>query len=93
MTPIVFLHGMMCDAPLFGPQIAASSAKRTVRVPTLVLCGEDDIPCPLDCHELIIDLIPRSVSEVIRWAGHLPTLQQPDATTYALTRWLEEDNG
>ena len=45
MTPIVFLHGMMCDAPLFGPQIAASSAKRTVRVPALVVCGEDDIPC------------------------------------------------
>ena len=66
---------------------------RTVRVPALVLCGEDDIPCPLDCHELIHDLIPGSVLEVIKGAGHLPTLEQPDATTYALTRWLEEDNG
>ena len=93
MTPIVFLHGMMCDVPLFGPQIAASSAKRTVRVPGLGLCGEHDIPCPLDCHELIIDLIPDSVLEVIKGAGHVPTLQQPDAITYALTRWLEEDNG
>ena len=66
---------------------------RTVRVPALVLCGEDDIPCPLDCHELIHDLIPGSILEVIKGAGHLPTLEQPDATTYALTRWLEEDNG
>ena len=93
MTPIVFLPGMMCDAPLFGPQIAATLAKRTVRVPGLGLCGEHDIPCPLDCHELIIDLIPGWVLEVIKGAGHVPTLQQPDATTYALTRWLEEDNG
>ena len=84
---------MICDAPLFGSQIAASSAKRTVRVPALVLCGEDDIPCPLDCHELIIDLIPDSVLEVIKGAGHLPKLELPDATTYALPRWLEEDNG
>ena len=78
---------------LLGSQIAASSAKRTVHVPALVLCGEDDMPYPLDCHELIIDLIPGWVLEVIKGAGHLPTLQQPNASTYALTRWLEEDNG
>ncbi|MFY1713629.1 alpha/beta fold hydrolase [Tritonibacter mobilis] len=30
MTPLVFLPGMMCDARLFAPQIAALSATRTV---------------------------------------------------------------
>lgn len=30
MTPLVFLPGMMCDARLFAPQIAALSAHRTV---------------------------------------------------------------
>ncbi len=35
MTPIVFLPGMMCDARLFGPQIAALSANRTLHFPPL----------------------------------------------------------
>ena len=30
MTPLVFLPGMMCDARLFAPQIAALSATRTI---------------------------------------------------------------
>lgn len=32
MEPLVFLPGMMCDARLFGPQIAAFSADRAVTV-------------------------------------------------------------
>ena len=40
MTPIVFLPGMMCDARLFGPQIAALSANRTLHFPPL--SGHDD---------------------------------------------------
>jgi pimeloyl-ACP methyl ester carboxylesterase len=35
MTPLVLLPGMMCDARLFGPQIAAFSADRTIHVATL----------------------------------------------------------
>lgn len=32
MTPLVLLPGMMCDARLFGPQIAAFSADRAVHI-------------------------------------------------------------
>lgn len=35
MTPLLFLPGMMCDARLFAPQIAAFSAQRTVSVATM----------------------------------------------------------
>ena len=35
MTPLVLLPGMMCDARLFGPQIAALSGRIEVMVPTL----------------------------------------------------------
>lgn len=62
-----------------------------VKVPTLVLCGEDDILCPVERHELMHNLIPGSNLEIIRGAGHLPTLEQPDATTHALLRWLEKE--
>ncbi len=35
MVPLVLLPGMMCDARLFAPQIAAFSEDRSVSVPTL----------------------------------------------------------
>lgn len=61
---------------------------RGVTVPTLVLCGEDDALCPLHRHTLMQSLVPDAVLKVINGAGHLPTLEQPDATNVALSRWL-----
>jgi len=58
--------------------------------PALVLCGRDDSLCPVARHELMHALLPHSTLRVIEGAGHLPTLEQPDATTAALRRWLEE---
>ena len=63
---------------------------RTVRVPTLILCGEDDTLCPIHRHELMHDLIPGSTLKIIKNAGHLPTLEQPDATNEALAKWLNQ---
>lgn len=61
---------------------------RSVTVPTLVLCGRDDIPCPLDRHELMYDLVPNAHLEIIDGAGHLPTLEQPERTNKALRQWM-----
>lgn len=55
--------------------------------PTLILTGEDDRLCPLHRHELMADLMPQATLSVIPKAGHLPPLEQPDATRDALTRW------
>lgn len=63
---------------------------RGLRVKTLVLCGRDDRLCPVERHALIQRLIAGSTLEVIDGAGHLPTLELPDATTRALRRWLED---
>ncbi len=41
MTPLVLLPGMMCDARLFAPQIAALSARRPLVLPTLT--AHDDV--------------------------------------------------
>jgi pimeloyl-ACP methyl ester carboxylesterase len=35
-------------------------------------------------------LLPDSRLEIIEDAGHLPTLEQPERTTAALSRWLED---
>lgn len=64
---------------------------RGFRGPTLILMGEDDRLCPRDRHELMHALMPGSHFAVIAGAGHLPSLEQPDATTAELRRWLEAD--
>lgn len=57
--------------------------------PTLVLCGRDDALCPVERHSLMHRLMPHGTLDVIENAGHLPTLEQPELTTAALSRWLE----
>ena len=62
---------------------------RAYNGPSLVLCGRDDALCPVERHELMHDLMPQSTLEIIDGSGHLPTLEQPEKTTAALSRWLE----
>lgn len=57
--------------------------------PALVLCGREDTLCPVERHQMMHHLLPHSVFSIIENAGHLPTLEQPDATNAALIRWLE----
>lgn len=66
-----------------------SETLHAAQLPALVVCGRDDMLCPLSRHELMADLLSDSHLEVIENAGHLPTLEQPEATNDALTRWLE----
>jgi len=61
---------------------------RRVRVPTLILCGRHDVPCPVERHELMHGLIPGSELRIVEGAGHLSTLEQPAAVTAALRAWL-----
>ena len=60
-----------------------------VDVPTLVLSGEHDRLCPRDRHELMHRLVPGSRLVFVPGAGHLPTLEQPDATLRELHAWLQ----
>jgi len=53
---------------------------RGVDVPALILCGRDDMLCPVSRHELMAELIPDARLEIIEGAGHLPTLEQPELT-------------
>jgi pimeloyl-ACP methyl ester carboxylesterase len=57
--------------------------------PALVLMGRHDQLCPLDRHQTMHQLMPQSRLVVIEEAGHLPPLEQPDATFDALQNWLK----
>lgn len=85
LGPVVFVR--QSRALMTRPDQQGTLA--AVRVPTLVLCGEDDVLCPRHRHELMHALIPDSRLEVIAGAGHLPTLERPEETNAALARWLE----
>lgn len=58
--------------------------------PSLLLCGRADTLCPVERHALMQGLLSNSRLEIIENAGHLPVLEQPEQTTAALARWLEE---
>ena len=85
-----------------GPEVFVSQSKalrdrsdqtetlRRFAGPALVFCGRHDALCPVDRHRMMHDLMPQSTLEIVEEAGHLPTLEQPEKTTAALIRWMEE---
>jgi pimeloyl-ACP methyl ester carboxylesterase len=59
-----------------------------IRVPTLVLVGRQDDRTPLPLAQEIAAGIPGARLTIIEESGHLPTLEQPEATNQALRSWL-----
>jgi pimeloyl-ACP methyl ester carboxylesterase len=86
LGPQVFLNQSIAlrDRPDQQDSLAAYKGK------ALVLCGRHDALCPVERHELMHGLLENSHLHIIENAGHLPTLEQPQDTTAALIRWLED---
>jgi len=64
-------------------------ALRNTRVRALLICGEHDTICPPRRHEFLAELMPHARFRLIRGAGHLCPLEQPEQVTQALAEWLE----
>jgi len=62
---------------------------KAIDCPALILCGAQDRLCPVARHQDMARLIPQATLKIIEHAGHLPTLEEPAATTAALNRWLQ----
>jgi len=62
----------------------------TITRPTLILAGEEDVITPVDDARALFARIPNAQLEVIKDAGHLTNLDQPDRFTLALDRFLRE---
>lgn len=59
-----------------------------ITVPTLVLVGDQDgVTPPEHAHEMA-DAIPGATLVIVPDAGHVSTLEQPDAVNAALLDWL-----
>lgn len=57
--------------------------------PTLVLCGDMDALCLPEWHVEMAELMPNAKLALIPNAGHLATIEEPDAVNAALLEWLQ----
>jgi pimeloyl-ACP methyl ester carboxylesterase len=57
-------------------------------VPALILCGAHDQLCPVKRHTFMAEMTPGAQLVVIDDAGHLPSVEAPEAVCAALRDWL-----
>jgi len=72
-----------------GARADSTPTLREVRVPTLVVCGEEDALTPVSESESIQRAIAGARLEVIPKAGHLANLENPQAFNAALRGLLD----
>ena len=59
-----------------------------IRIPTLVVVGEEDQGTPVAASQAIHGQIDGSELQILKSASHLSNLEQPEAFTTALTTFL-----
>lgn len=80
-------HGYMgCSAAISGTDFFTTTA--TLRLPTLGIAGSDDGSTPPDLVRETVELIPGSQFHLIRKAGHLPCVEQPEEFARVLSDFL-----
>lgn len=66
----------------------ATSWLHTVRVPTLILAGQEDKIIPLEQQELMAQLIPGAELAVIRHGSHCPQMDLPELVNHRIADFL-----
>jgi 3-oxoadipate enol-lactonase len=61
-----------------------------IQLPTLVLCGDQDVATPPDLGRELARLIPRAHFSLIEQAAHLPCIEQPRAMVSRMTQFFKE---
>ena len=61
---------------------------KELQIPALVLCGREDQVTPLALSEEMATLLLDAELVIVEAAGHMTTLEQPDAVKAAMAGWL-----
>ena len=69
-----------------------SDRAEAIRVPTLIICGEEDKPTPPVLSHELQSMIPGSRREMIAGAGHLTNLEKPAEFNAIVGRFLDDLN-
>jgi len=59
-----------------------------IRVPALVICGQDDRLTPMRYSQYLADQLPRAELKIIPEAGHMVMLEQPQAVANEISAFL-----
>ncbi len=76
-----------CSAAISGTDFYTTTS--SLRLPTLGIAGSEDGSTPPDLVRETTDLIPGSQFHLIRRAGHLPCVEQPEEYAQVLTDFLK----
>ncbi len=79
---------MGCCAAISGTDFYTPTSG--LRLPTLGIAGSEDGSTPPDLVRETVDLIPGSKFHLIRRAGHIPCVEQPEEYADTLTGFLKE---
>lgn len=63
-----------------------------INVPVLVIAGDSDAIIPLQRAEAMAQALPNATLVTIENAGHMPMLEQPQATALAIRNFMNEQN-
>ena len=75
-----------CSAAISGTDFFTTTA--SLRLPTLGIAGAEDGATPPDLVRETVSLIPGSAFHLIRKAGHLPCVEQPEEYARVLTEFI-----
>lgn len=67
----------------------ARASLRSLRCPTLVMCGDSDQLTPPECSAEIAQLVPEAELATVARCGHMLTMEQPAVVNAILKAWLE----
>jgi 3-oxoadipate enol-lactonase len=77
-----------CSAAISGTDFYTPTSG--LRLPTLGIAGSEDGSTPPDLVRETVDLIPGSQFHLIRKAGHLPCVEQPEEYAAVLPRFMQD---
>lgn len=67
----------------------ASETLKSIAGPVYLLCGEQDTWAPVSQHQSMAELLPYSIMAVIKSAGHMAPMEQPQVVAEHLCEWLQ----
>lgn len=66
-----------------------TEAAKAIAVPTICIVGDQDGSTPPDLVKSLAQLIPNARYEIIRDAGHIPCVEQPEALTAVISAFID----
>lgn len=63
---------------------------KDIHAPTLVLCGDEDMATPPALGQELAAALPNAHFQLIYQAGHLPSIEQPQAVAVAMKQFFKE---